>query len=95
MREPKLSVAESLTVWRFRRRYLREIHAADGLRGWTALGAEAVAQMSISGVHRLREMLRAERDTLRDLGDDRAADSITAAIRDLDSRTQILDDLLH
>lgn len=88
-------LTESLTIWRFRRRYMRELRATDASPMWGALAAEAVAQLSIGGVHQLREMLGAERDALRDLGHDRAADALTAAIRDLDSRIQILDDLLH
>jgi hypothetical protein len=54
-----------------------------------------VARLSVGGVRQLREILKAERAELRDLGDNRLADSLTSAIRGLDSRTQILDDLLH
>ena len=59
------------------------------------LAAEALARLSVGGVHQLCGLLKAERDELRELEDGRSADSLTSAIRDLDSRTQILDDLLR
>jgi hypothetical protein len=95
MRERKLAVTESLAVWGFRRRYLRELRREDGTSNYPDLALDAVASLSIAAVRQLREMLRTERDAMRDIGDNRAADSLTSALRDLDSRIQILDDLLH
>ena len=95
MRERDLPFAEILAVWGYRRRYLRELRREDGSLLYGDLAVRAVSDLSIRAVRALREMLRTERDALRDLGDHRAADSLTAALRDLDSRLQILDDLLH
>jgi len=89
------SFAESLVIWSIRRRYLREMRREAGLPRYGKLGAEAVARLSIDAVRHLREILLEERKELRDRGRNRAADSLTSAIRDLDSRTQILNDLLH
>lgn len=90
-----IGFAEELVVRGLERSYLRELRGSDGLPRYGELGADAVARLSFAGVHRLRDMLWAEREALRDLGDHRAADSLTSALRDLDSRMQILDDLLR
>lgn len=95
MKKYRLSLSESLAVWGFRRAYLRELRREDGASRYGELAVEAVAALSIGAVRQLRWMLHAERDALRDIGDHRAADSLTSALRDLDSRIQILDDLLH
>ena len=95
MRERSLSLPESLAVWGFRRRYLRELRKEGGSSCYEEVALDAVAGLSIGAVQRLRATLRGERDALRDLGDHRAADSLTSALRDLDSRIQILVDLLH
>ena len=95
MNKRNLAFAEGLVVWGFRRRYLQEMRRNEGLPLYCELGADAVACLSITGVHQLRELLWTEREALRDLEDPRAADSLTSAIRDLDSKTQILDDLLR
>jgi hypothetical protein len=95
MPERKLTSAEILAVWGFRRRYLRALRREDGSSFYSDLAVRAVSDLSIRAVRELREVLRTERDALRDLGDHRAADSLTTALRDLDSRLQILDDLLH
>lgn len=86
---------ESLIVWSLVQRYLREMRRGEGRPRYDELAADAVARLSVNGVRQLGEILRAERDDLRELEDDQSADSLTSAIRDLDSRTQILDDLLH
>jgi len=90
-----LGFDEDLIVLGLRRSYLREMRASEGLPRYGELGANAVARLSYSGVHRLRNLLWAEREALRDLNDHRAADSLTSALRDIDSRLQILDDLLR
>ena len=91
-----LAADERITVWAFRRRYLRETLAGPGAPSpYETLASEAVARLSIAGVHHLIELLREAREGLRHREDDRAADSLTSAIRSLDSRIQILDDLLH
>lgn len=95
MNKRSLAFAEGLVVWELRRRYLQEMRRSEGIAPYCELGADAVARLSIDGVHRLREMLLTEREALRELDDHRAADSLTSALRDLDSRTQILDDLLR
>jgi len=95
MKERSLSFAEDLIIGELRQSYLREMRASDGLPLYGELGADAVARLSIAGVHRLRDILWAEREALRDLEDHRAADSLTSALRDIDTRIQILDDLLR
>jgi len=91
-----LAADERITVWGFRRRYLSETQAGSATPPpYERLGSEAVARLSIAGVHHLIELLRGVREGLRERGEDSAADSLTSAIRDLDSRIQILDDLLH
>ena len=95
MPQYRLAFAESLAVWGFRRRYLRELRREDGSSRYGDLAVRAVSDLSIGAVRQLRDMLRDERDALRDRGDHRAADSLTSALRDLDSRIQILNDLLH
>ena len=95
MKERSLKFAEDLVIGELRRSYLREMRACDGLPRYGELGADAVARLSITGVHRLRDILWAEREALRDLEDYRAADSLTSALRDIDTRIQILDDLLR
>ena len=94
-KQHNIGFAEDLVVRGLKRSYLREMRGSDGLPRYGELGAAAVARLSFAGVHRLRDMLWAEREALRDLGDHRAADSLTSALRDLDSRMQILDDLLR
>jgi hypothetical protein len=91
----RLAFAEDLVVWGFRRRYLREMRRNEGISLYGEVTADAVARLSIGGVHHLLETLRDERKALRERGDHGAADSLTSAIRDIDSRMQILDDLLH
>ena len=95
MKERSLRFAEDLVVAELRQSYLCEMRAIDGLPRYGELGANAVARLSITGVHRLRDILWAEREALRDLKDFRAADSLTSALRDIDTRIQILDDLLR
>lgn len=95
MNKRSLSFAEGLVVWEFRRRYLQEMRRNEGPAQYGELGADAVARLSFAGVHRLREVLWAERQALRDMDDHRAADSLTSALRDIDTRIQILDDLLR
>ena len=95
MKKRSLACAEDLIVQELGRSYLREMRASDGLPRYSELGADAVARLSYAGVHRLRDVLWAEREALRDLEDHRAADSLTSALRDIDSRMQILDDLLR
>jgi hypothetical protein len=95
MKQRNLGFAEDLVVRGFVRSYLREMRGSDGRPRYDELGADAVARLSFGGVRRLRKMLWTERQALRDLEDRRAADSLTSALRDLDSRIQILDDLLH
>jgi len=95
MNKRSLACAEDLIVQELRRSYLREMRARDGHPRYGELGADAVARLSYAGVHRLRDVLWAEREALRDLEDHRAADSLTSALRDIDSRMQILDDLLR
>ena len=95
MKQRNLGFAEDLVVRGFVRSYLREMRGSDGLPRYDELGADAVARLSFAGVRRLRELLWSEREALRDLEDRRAADSLTSALRDLDSRIQILDDLLR
>lgn len=95
MKEHSLGFAEDLVIAGLKRSYLREVRASDGLPRYGELGADAVARLSIAGVHRLRDILWAEREALRDLKDHRAADSLTSALRDIDTRIQILDDLLR
>lgn len=90
-----MAFAESLVGWGLQRRYLREMRRSGGPPRYAELAAEAVAHLSFVGVHHLRDLLWNEREALRDLEDHRAADSLTSAIRDIDSRIQILDDLLH
>lgn len=91
-----LAADEKLAILGFRRRYLREMRSAPGSQpGYAALASEAVSRLSSTGVRYLTALLKAAREGLRLRGDDRAADSLTSAIRDLDSRIQILDDLLH
>ena len=95
MKQHNIGFAEDLVVRGLKRSYLREMRGSDGLPRYNELGADAVARLSFAGVHRLRDMLWTEREALRDLDDHRAADSLTSALRDLDSRMQILDDLLR
>ena len=95
MNKRSLACAEDLIVQGLKRSYLRETRASEGLPRYAELGANAVARLSYAGVHRLRDMLWAEREALRDLHDYQAADSLTSALRDIDSRMQILDDLLR
>lgn len=95
MKQHNIGFAEDLVVRGLKRSYLREMRGGDGLPRYGELGADAVARLSFAGVHRLRDLLWAEREALRDLDDHRAADSLTSALRDLDSRMQILDDLLR
>lgn len=95
MAKRRLAFAESLVVWGFRRRYLRELRESDGPPAYGEIAADATSRLSIGGVHQLEELLKAERDLLRKRGEHQAADSLTGAIRDLGSRMQILDDLLH
>ena len=95
MKKRSLRFAEDLIVAGLRRSYLCEMRTSDGPPRYGELGADAVARLSIAGVHRLRDILWAERETLRDLEDYRAADSLTSALRDIDTRIQILDDLLR
>lgn len=95
MKQHNIGFAEDLVVRGLKRSYLREMRGSDGLPRYGELGAAAVARLSFAGVHRLRDLLWAEREALRDLDDHRAADSLTSALRDLDSRMQILDDLLR
>jgi len=95
MRKRNLAFAESLVVSSFRRRYLRELRGDQERPRYEELAADAVARLSVGGVRQLCEILKTERAELRDLGDNRLADSLTSAIRGLDSRMQILDDLLH
>ena len=95
MKRRNIGFAEDLVVLGLKRSYLREMRGSDGLPRYGELGADAVARLSFAGVHRLRDMLWAEREALRDLEDYRAADSLTSALRDLDTRMQILDDLLR
>jgi len=90
-----LPFEENLVVWSLVRRYLCEMRRDQGRPRYDELAADAVARLSVSGVRQLGKILRSERDELRELEGDRFADSLTSAIRDLDSRTQILDDLLH
>lgn len=91
-----LAAEERLTVWGFRRRYLRETRSRPGTQpSYAALASEAVSRLSIAGVHHLLELLRDDREGLRWRGEDEPADLLTSAIRDLDSRIQILADLLH
>jgi hypothetical protein len=91
----RLAFAESLVVWGFRRRYLKEMRAPGRPPAYDELAARALERLSIGGVHQLADLLKEEREILRRQGDNQAADSLTMALRDLDSRTQILDDLLH
>jgi hypothetical protein len=95
MKRCSIGLAEDLVVRELKQSYLREMRGCDGLPRYAELGANAVARLSFAGVRRLREMLWEEREALRDLEDRRAADSLTSALRDLDSRIQILDDLLR
>jgi hypothetical protein len=95
MKQHDIGFAEDLLVRGLKRSYLGEMRGSDGPPRYGELGAAAVARLSFAGVHRLRDMLWAEREVLRDLEDHRAADSLTSALRDLDSRMQILDDLLR
>ena len=95
MKERSLRFAEDLIIGGLRRSYLRETRASDGLPRYGELGADAVARLSFAGVRRLRDMLWSEREALRDLEDHRAADSLTSALRDIDTRIQILDDMLR
>lgn len=95
MKQRNIEFAEDLVVRGLVRGYLREMRGSDGQPRYGKLGADAVARLSFAGVHRLRDMLWAEREALRDLEDHRAADSLTSALRDLDTRMQILDDLLR
>lgn len=91
----RLAFAEGLVVWGFRRRYLKESQASDGPPRYEDLAATAMARLSFAGVRQLREALVSEREGMRDRGHHRLADSLTSAIRGLDTRLQILDDLLH
>ena len=93
----KLAVfsGESLLIRAFTYRYMRALKREAGVAEFEPLAAEATARLSIEGIHRLRETLRRERDRCRESGRDSLADSLTTAIRALDSRAQILDDLLH
>lgn len=86
---------DRVLVRMFTRKYLRALRSGDGRLDSAELAADATARLSIDGVHRLREALVAERIRLRKQGEDRLADGLTSAVRDLDSRIQILDDLLH
>lgn len=95
MNKRSLAFSEDLIVQELRRRYLQEMRRNEGLALYCELGADAVARLSFAGVHRLRDMLWTERETFRDLHDHQAADSLTSALRDIDSRMQILDDLLR
>lgn len=91
----KLAAEEKLTIWGFRRRYLRETRTTPGTQPrFATLGSEAVSRLSIAGVDCLVGLLRIARDALRASEDHDAADVLTGAIRDLDSRLQILSDLL-
>ena len=50
----KLAAEEKLTIWGFRRRYLRETQMTPGTRPhFATLGAEAVSRLSIAGVESL------------------------------------------
>lgn len=95
MKQRNIGFAEDLVVRGLKRSYLLEMSGSDGLPRYGELGADAVARLSFAGVHRLRDMIWVEREALRDLEDHRAADSLTSALRDLDTRMQILDDLLR
>lgn len=91
----KLAAEEKLTIWGFRRRYLREARTTPGtLPRFAALGSEAVSRLSIAGIGCLVNLLRGAREGLRASEDHGAADVLTVAIRDLDSRLQILSDML-
>ncbi|MEE8572414.1 MAG: hypothetical protein V3T20_04055 [Gemmatimonadota bacterium] len=90
-----MTFGESLVVWRYRRRYLREMRRKDGRPRYEELSADATARLSIDGLHHLQEILKDERAAHRKRGDNRAADSLTSAVRGLDSRVQILDDMLR
>ena len=59
------------------------------------LAASATGRLSIDGLHRLREGLIDERTRARRDGEHQLADGLTSAVRQLDSRAQILDDLLR
>jgi len=86
---------ESLLVRAFVYRYLRALRREGGAATCDSLAAEATARLSIEGIHQLRDSLRNERDRCREAGRDSLADALTSAVRSLDSRAQILDDLLH
>ena len=87
--------SESLLIRGFVYRYLRALRRDRGGAECEALAAEATASLSIGGIHKLLAKLRNERDRCREAGRDSLADSLTTAIRTLDSRAQILNDLLH
>ncbi len=95
MRQRRVTFGESLVVWRYRRRYLREMRRKDGRPRYEELAADATARLSIDGLHHLQEILKDERAAHRERGDNSAADSLTSAVRGLDSRVQILDDMLR
>jgi hypothetical protein len=88
-------VGERLLVSVLTRRYVRAIQSEGPNAPYADLAADAMKRLSIDGVHRLRESLKRERERWRAEGENRWADHMTSAIRDLDSRAQILDDLLR
>lgn len=79
----------------FKRRYLSAVLLLAPVSRYEGLAAAAVADLSIGGLHDLRAALRAEREWHRSRGSHRLADDLTVAIRVLDARIRILDDLLH
>ena len=95
MRKRRMFPGDRLMVRLLRRRYLRAVRANGGRSVGDYLASDATARLSIDGVHRLREKLIEERDRMRERGENRLADGLTSAIRDLDSRAQILDDMLR
>lgn len=86
---------ERLLVRLLRRQYVHVLRTSGGQADTNQLAAGATARLSIDGMHRLREQLVDERARARELGEHRLADGLTSAVRQLDSRVQILDDLLR
>ena len=95
MRKRRMFPGDRLMVRLLRRRYLRAVRANGGRLESGELASDATARLSIDGIHRLRETLAAERERMREHGQNRMADGLTSAIRELESRAQILDDLLR
>jgi hypothetical protein len=95
MKNRVVSHGERDLVLGFKRRYLCAVLMLSPMSSYEGLAAAATADLSIGALRLLCDALKAEREWHRARGAHRLADDLTLAIRTLDSRVQVLDDLLH